>query len=137
MSLSLYLEPCTCSASWTEPTSESECDGVSSVCRADLASPNSANIAGLSKDLGLKGNQFGTCVSVVYATYVTFEPIWANLLKKVGARRLMTISTVLWGAITIGTAFVTNFHQLVAVRVLLGAAEAGKSPRGPSAELRD
>ena len=45
----------------------------------------------------------------------------------VGARRLMTISTMLWGAITIGTAFVKNYEQLIACRVLLGAAEAGES----------
>jgi hypothetical protein len=36
---------------------------------------SNANIAGLSKDLGLVNNQFGICVSVVYATYVTFEPV--------------------------------------------------------------
>ena len=29
----------------------------------------------MSKDLGLVGNQFGTAVSVLYATYTTFEPV--------------------------------------------------------------
>lgn len=49
------------------------------------------------------------------------------MLKIVGAQRLMAISTTLWGAVTIGTAFVTNWGQLMAVRVLLGAFEAGES----------
>jgi len=47
-------------------------------------------------------------------------------LKIIGAKRLMAISTTLWGAVTIGTAFVTNWDQLMAVRVLLGAFEAGE-----------
>jgi MFS family permease len=40
----------------------------------------------------------------------------------------MATSTLCWSAITIGTAFVKNFDQLAAVRVLLGAAEAAIIP---------
>ena len=32
--------------------------------------------------------QYGAVVSVVYATYVVFEPIWANLLKIISPRIL-------------------------------------------------
>lgn len=40
----------------------------------------------------------------------------------------MTASTLGWAALTIGTAFVKNFDQLAAVRVLLGAVEAAIIP---------
>ncbi|ORY78469.1 major facilitator superfamily domain-containing protein [Leucosporidium creatinivorum] len=94
----------------------------------DRSNIGNANIAGLSTDLGLVGNQYGAAVSVVYSTYVAFEPVWSNLLKVIGAKRLMTVSTLLWGAVTTGTAFVKNWDQLMAVRVLLGAFEAGLFP---------
>lgn len=55
----------------------------------------------------------------------------ANLLKIVTPRILLSASTLAWGVLTIGTAFVKNFHDLIAVRVLLGVAEAGES-RGSS-----
>jgi hypothetical protein len=32
--------------------------------------------------------QYGAVVSVVYATYVMFEPVWANLLKILSPRYL-------------------------------------------------
>lgn len=38
----------------------------------------------------------------------------------------MTASCIAWSALTIGTAFLKDFSQLVGVRVLLGATEAGK-----------
>lgn len=40
----------------------------------------------------------------------------------------MTASTLCWSALTIGTAFVKNFDQLIAVRILLGATEAAIIP---------
>ena len=73
-------------------------------------------------------NQYGAAVSVVYATYVVFEPVWNVLLKIITPKLLMTGSCIAWSALTIGTAFVDSFGQLVGVRVLLGAAEAAIIP---------
>jgi len=77
-------------------------------------------LTGFSKDLGLVGNQYGAAVSVVYATYVVFEPIWTVLLKIVTPKILLTSSCACWAVLTIGTAFAKNFDQLAAIRVLLG-----------------
>ena len=35
-------------------------------------------------------NEYGAVVSVVYATYVVFEPVWANLLKIISPKILRT-----------------------------------------------
>ncbi|KAK8864132.1 hypothetical protein IAR55_001378 [Kwoniella newhampshirensis] len=94
----------------------------------DRANIGNARLTTFTHDLGLVGNQFGAATSVVYATYVVFEPIWTTLLKIITPRYLLTASTICWSAITIGTAFVKNFDQLVACRVLLGAFEAGVIP---------
>ncbi|CZR64272.1 uncharacterized protein PAC_14170 [Phialocephala subalpina] len=94
----------------------------------DRSNIGNANLTGFSKDLHLVNNQYGAAVSVVYATYVVFEPFWTVLLKILKPKRLLTASTVCWAALTIGTAFTKSFSQLAAVRVLLGAVEAAIIP---------
>ncbi|RSH95815.1 hypothetical protein EHS25_000908 [Saitozyma podzolica] len=94
----------------------------------DRSNIGNANVAGLSTDLKLVGNQYGTCVSIVYATYVTFEPVYANLLKIVTPKILLSLSTVCWGVLTIATAFAKNYHGLLSIRILLGTTEAGLFP---------
>ncbi|KAF8857021.1 MFS general substrate transporter [Acephala macrosclerotiorum] len=87
-----------------------------------------ANLTGFSKDLHLINNQYGAAVSIVYSTYVVFEPFWTVMLKILKPKRLLTASTISWAALTIGTAFTKNFSQLAAVRVLLVAIEAAIIP---------
>jgi MFS family permease len=94
----------------------------------DRSNIGNANLTGFSTDLGLVKNEYGAAVSIVYATYVVFEPVWTVLLKILTPKYLLTASTICWGALTIGTAFVKNFDQLAAVRVLLGAVEAAIIP---------
>jgi hypothetical protein len=49
----------------------------------DRGNIGSANVAtpSISQALNLTPQQYSACVSIVYATYVVFEPMWANLLK--------------------------------------------------------
>ncbi|WWD08279.1 hypothetical protein V865_006390 [Kwoniella europaea PYCC6329] len=94
----------------------------------DRSNIGNANLTGFSTDLGLKGNEYGAAVSLVYATYVIFEPIWAVSLKMIGPRNVLTGTTICWSALTVGTAFAKNFGHLAAIRVLLGALEAGVIP---------
>ncbi|KAF2100183.1 MFS general substrate transporter [Rhizodiscina lignyota] len=94
----------------------------------DRSNIGNANLTGFSTDLGLVNNEYGAAVSVVYATYVVFEPFWTVLLKIITPKYLMTCSTLCWSALTIGTAFVKTFNQLIAVRILLGATEAAIIP---------
>ncbi|RDW69978.1 hypothetical protein BP5796_08375 [Coleophoma crateriformis] len=98
------------------------------MCFLDRSNIGNANLTGFSKDLGLVNNQYGASVSIVYATYVIFEPLWSILLKILTPKILLTVSTAAWAALTIGTAFTKNFQQLAAVRVLLGTFEAAIFP---------
>ncbi|EIW70115.1 hypothetical protein TREMEDRAFT_68492 [Tremella mesenterica DSM 1558] len=87
-----------------------------------------ANLTGFSTDLGLVGNQYGAAVSVVYSTYVFFEPTASVLVKIVTPKVMITFCTLAWAVITIGSAFIKNYDQLLAVRILLGIFEAGMIP---------
>ncbi|ORY35062.1 major facilitator superfamily domain-containing protein [Naematelia encephala] len=94
----------------------------------DRSNIGNANLTTFNKDLGLVGNQFGAAVSVVYATYVVFEPVWAVLMKIITPKILLTGCTICWSALCLGTAFIKNYPQLMAIRVLLGLFESGMIP---------
>lgn len=94
----------------------------------DRSNIGNAAVAGLKEDLGLTGSQFSTAVSVFFATYVAFEIPTVLAMKKLRPHRAISFAVVAWGSITIGTAFVKNFAQLVVVRVLLGVFESGFFP---------
>lgn len=94
----------------------------------DRSNIGNAAVAGLRDDLRLTGPQFSTAVSVFFATYVAFELPVVLAMKKLRPHRALSIMVFSWAIVTVGTAFVKNFGQLVAVRVLLGACEAGFFP---------
>ncbi|TVY50609.1 putative transporter [Lachnellula cervina] len=94
----------------------------------DRSNLGNANIAGLPKDIGLKGNQFGTAVTLLFATYVTIETPVAILLKIIGPRYLLTGIAFSWGLVTLGMGFIQNWKALYACRLLLGFFEAGLIP---------
>lgn len=94
----------------------------------DRSNIGNAAVAGLVDDLSLSGSQFSTAVSVFFATYVTFEMPAVLAMKKVQPHRLLSAMALGWSVVTIGTAFVTSYRELIAVRLLLGLAEAGFFP---------
>ncbi|KPH01506.1 MFS transporter [Pseudomonas sp. RIT-PI-q] len=79
----------------------------------------------MAADIGLSDAAYGIGAGIFYLGYILFE-IPSNLyMQRVGARATLTRIMVLWGLITVAIAFVTTPNQLIAVRFLLGAAEAG------------
>ncbi|WP_248324269.1 MULTISPECIES: MFS transporter [unclassified Caballeronia] len=80
---------------------------------------------GMAHDIGLSDAAYGLSAAVFYLGYVLFE-VPANLyLQRAGARATLTRIMILWGAVTMLTAFVKSPNQLIAMRFLLGVAEAG------------
>ncbi|PUU76104.1 major facilitator superfamily domain-containing protein [Tuber borchii] len=94
----------------------------------DRVNIGNARLYGLEEDLGLKGNQFQTSVSILFVTYLAFE-IPSNLvLKKFTPRRYIAAITTVWGIIATCTGLVNSYGSLLACRLLLGAVEAGLFP---------
>ncbi|CCK72404.1 Tna1p KNAG_0K00360 [Huiozyma naganishii CBS 8797] len=89
----------------------------------DKSNIGNAEVAGLSKDLELKGKEYNVCVTVFFGTYILFDPIGANLLKIMGPPMMMSLCLLSFGAISLCTAWVKNYPQLLVVRLLLGAFE--------------
>lgn len=82
----------------------------------------------MSADIGLVGNQFGTAVTLLFATYVPVEAPVAVLLKIIGPKPLLATCATCWGLVTLGTGFIQNWKGLYACRLLLGFFEAGLIP---------
>ncbi|MBO3276962.1 MFS transporter [Pseudomonas schmalbachii] len=82
----------------------------------------------MGEDIALTDAAYGIGVGAFYLAYILFE-IPSNLyMQRTGARATLTRIMVLWGLVTVGTAFVTTPNQLIAARFLLGIAEAGFFP---------
>lgn len=59
---------------------------------------------------------------------IVFELPSNLIIKKVGARNLITAISILWGISVLGMGFITHYSQLYALRCLLGLFEAGMFP---------
>ncbi|OQE31908.1 hypothetical protein PENSTE_c001G04556 [Penicillium steckii] len=84
-----------------------------------------AKLQGIMEDLNMDTQQFATAVSILFVGYLPFQ-IPSNLLITKIARPGMYIcaAVAIWGSISAATSAVKTYGQLLAVRAILGAAEA-------------
>lgn len=92
------------------------------VDRQNLAA---AKLQGIMEDLNMTTQQFATAVSILFVGYLPFQ-IPSNLIITKISRPGMYIcvAVVIWGCISAATAAVKTYGQLLAVRAILGVAEA-------------
>jgi MFS family permease len=82
----------------------------------------------MSKELAVSATAFGFA-SGIFALAAFFMQLPAGFLfEKLGARRWLTSIMVGWGLVAVAQAFVTDKNQLIVLRFLLGALEAGYVP---------
>jgi len=94
----------------------------------DRSNLGNANITSMPTDIGLTGNQFGTAVTLFYATYAPAEAPMGILLKIVGPNYLLSFCAFSWGLTTLCMGFIRNVGGLYTCRLLLGVFEAAIVP---------
>ncbi|MBB5498843.1 MFS transporter [Paraburkholderia sp. MM5384-R2] len=82
----------------------------------------------MNSDLGLTASAFGFGAGIFFLTYFFFEVPSNLMLTRFGARRWFARILFSWGLVSCATALVTGPTSFYAVRLLLGAAEAGFFP---------
>ncbi len=82
----------------------------------------------MNKDLGLDPAMYGMAAGAFFWGYVLFEVPSNIILEKLGARLWIARIMVTWGIVSGLTAFATGPYSFMAVRFLLGLAEAGLFP---------
>ncbi len=92
------------------------------------ALPN-ARVQGIEKDIGLKGDQFNTCISVLFAGYIALQIPSNLLLTRVRPSIYLSTCMALWGVVSGCSALAKNFESLVVCRFLLGFLEGSFLPR--------
>ncbi|EYE93017.1 MFS general substrate transporter [Aspergillus ruber CBS 135680] len=97
-------------------------------CFLDRSSIGNVQVAGMPEDIGASPSQFSTAVSIFYVTYVLLESVWAVLMKRLTPRNILTGLCIVWSICTIFTGFIQNVASLYAMRLILGACEAGLFP---------
>lgn len=89
---------------------------------------SSAAVTSMLSDLGLLGDRYSVSIFIFTVASVCFQLPATILLRFVGPRRFFAATTCVFGTITICTAAITNWRQMIALRVLLGISMAGIFP---------
>ncbi|AOJ04356.1 hypothetical protein WS70_21140 [Burkholderia mayonis] len=79
-------------------------------------------------DLGISSAAYGLGAGLFFVTYALFEIPSNLIMHRVGARFWITRIMITWGALSVAMALVRGETSFYAMRVMLGAAEAGLFP---------
>jgi MFS family permease len=82
----------------------------------------------LGADIGLSAAAYGLGAGLFFVSYALLEVPSNLILYRVGARVWITRIAVTWGAVSAAMMFVRDELSFYALRLLLGAAEAGLFP---------
>ncbi|EED21300.1 pantothenate transporter, putative [Talaromyces stipitatus ATCC 10500] len=89
---------------------------------------SSASVFGLIDDTHLVGQQYSWVSSIFYFGYFFWEYPTNVLIARLPVAKYLAFTTFLWGIVVAVTAACVNYGGLLAVRFLLGVAEATITP---------
>lgn len=89
---------------------------------------SSASVTSMFSDLDLYGTRYSVSIFIFTVASICFSLPATTLMRLIGPRIFFSCATVLFGVITIGTAFITTWRQMIAMRVLLGISMSGIYP---------
>ncbi|GAB1205012.1 hypothetical protein APSETT445_003678 [Aspergillus pseudonomiae] len=89
---------------------------------------SSASVFGLIDDTHLIGQQYSWVSSIFYFGYFFWEVPTNYLIPRLPVAKYLAANTLFWGAVVALTAACVNYGGLLAVRFLLGIAEATITP---------
>jgi MFS family permease len=80
------------------------------------------------KKMNWADKRMSYALGAFFFTYALFQIPMGSLADRYGARRVLALSIAAWSLVTMMTGFVIGFVALLAIRLLLGATEAGAYP---------
>jgi MFS family permease len=85
-------------------------------------------LSGLQHDLHIDAAQQGLAAGIFFIGYLTLQIPGGHLAEHWSAKKFVGAMILVWGVFAVLAGFVQTFWQLLAVRFLLGVAEAGIWP---------
>lgn len=89
---------------------------------------SSAAVTSMPQDLDLTGNRFSVAIFIFTVASICFQLPATIILRFVGPPIFFSVITVAFGLITLCTAYITSWRQMIALRVLLGMSMSGIYP---------
>ncbi|OQO06353.1 hypothetical protein B0A48_08942 [Cryoendolithus antarcticus] len=89
---------------------------------------SSASVTSMITDLDLTGNRYSISIFIFTIASIAFQLPSTIAVRTFGPRIWFPIITFSFGLITMCTAFVTTWKQMIALRILLGMAMSGVYP---------
>ncbi len=83
---------------------------------------------GMQKDLGFAATASGLAAGIFFFGYLFLQVPGAYLAETWSAKRFITVALLVWGCVSMCTAFAQNLTQLLIIRFVLGVVEGGVSP---------
>ncbi|KAI5477464.1 MFS general substrate transporter [Pseudohyphozyma bogoriensis] len=98
------------------------------LCGIDKSNIGNAATTTFAKDANLGPNDVSNAVSLLSVTFVILQPFSVSVGRRVGPRNWLPVMMFCWAACTMAHAAIKNNATLIALRLLLGAFEAGYFP---------
>ncbi|KAJ8126866.1 hypothetical protein O1611_g6772 [Lasiodiplodia mahajangana] len=94
----------------------------------DRINISNARIQGLTEELELYGNRYNITLFVYFIPYILLELPSNIIIKRTRPSWYLSSLMFGWGIVSMCMGFAKTYHQLVALRFLLGVFEAGVLP---------
>ncbi|TDZ28800.1 Major facilitator-type transporter hxnP [Colletotrichum spinosum] len=94
-------------------------------CGIDKTNVGFVATSSFVKDAGLSPDDIPNSLSLFSATYVPLQPLMVILARRVGVKYFLAVQLVTWGGLCMCHAAIRGRGALIALRLLIGAAEAG------------
>ncbi|KXL47180.1 hypothetical protein M433DRAFT_62537 [Acidomyces richmondensis BFW] len=89
---------------------------------------SSASVTSMLSDLGLTGNRYSVSIFIFTIASIAFQLPSTIAVRTFGPRLWLAFITFSFGLITMCTAFIHSWKEMIALRVLLGMAMSGIYP---------
>ncbi|KAK5941520.1 hypothetical protein PMZ80_006799 [Knufia obscura] len=89
---------------------------------------SSAAVTSMPQDLGLTGNRFSVAIFIFTVASICAQLPATILMRFIGPPIFFGCATVAFGLITLCTAFIHSWREMIALRVLLGISMSGIYP---------
>lgn len=89
---------------------------------------SSASVTSMPEDLGLTGSRFSVSIFIFTVASICAQLPATIIMRFVGPPIFFSCTTVCFGLITLCTAFISNWREMIAMRVLLGISMSGIYP---------
>ena len=89
---------------------------------------SSASVTSMLSDLQLTGDRYSVSIFIFTVASIVFQLPSTIVMRFVGPRIFFATAATMFGIITLSTAFITTWKQMIALRVLLGISMSGIFP---------